>query len=69
MKNEMHDCELTVVDNPNAGKKTIFQVVYPVLFKIIRFPSKCLMECRRYCGKKRTVYIQERLSYSVKVII
>lgn len=66
MKNEMHDCELMVVDNPNAGKKTIFQVVYPVLFKIIRFPSKCLMEYRRYCSRKRVMYIQKRLSNSVK---
>ena len=54
----MHDCGFIVVENPNAGKKTAFQVIYPIWFKIKRFPSRLIMKYQRYRKLSKGIVIK-----------
>lgn len=56
MENDTHDCGFIIVENPNAGKKTWFQILYPLWFKIKNFPSSLRLHYKRAVKNAKNTY-------------
>ena len=62
MENKVDDLGFHVVPNPKAGRKTMFQIIYPIWYKIKRLPGMLIMKARmRRRRHAKLVFMDNRI--------